>query len=190
MPSEQLLSDLSEEVKRTVTLCIQNGDTNQMIEDRTHITREQLRKMRKNLKTCGNVVKPPPEHKGRPRRLNPEHEQAMLRFIARHPNVYHEQVCWFLADAFDIKVTQATISRALKRLGVVKMHRRENPGSEHSGQQHLGQADGNIGAQRQLPQPNMSRVLPSPTSLDAAPEHSGIPAPKPPEPEYTSPYPR
>ena len=65
--------------------------------------------------------------------------KALLRFLTRKPNAYHEEVVQFLADAFDVKIHQSTISRALKKLGIVRYHQKKPvPGeSEEDGAKWL-----------------------------------------------------
>ena len=63
-----------------------------------------------------------------------EHGKALVRFLTRKPNAYHEEAVQFLADAFDVKIHQSTISRALKKLGIVRYHQRKPvPGENEEG---------------------------------------------------------
>ena len=153
--------EISEGLKQEVTFYLQRGDTNRMIHDATQIDKIHIRKLRRNFMTTGNVVPPSPPP-GRPKKLGPEHEQvgqetgtraikipieltlypqALLRFLTRKPNAYHEEIAEFVADAFDVKVHQSSISRALKKLGIVRLHRkRPVPGEpEKNGEDGMGQ---------------------------------------------------
>ena len=98
----------------------------------------------------------------------------MLRFLARKPDAYHQEIVQFLADAFELKTTQATISRVLKRLGIVRVHRKRPPPGEHG--HHLGGDQGEDGLGKILrgpgPRPSMLTEI---RSVDPALQ-------------YTSPY--
>lgn len=107
----------SYDVRASVHFHLERGDTNQFIQDATRLSGRQIRRMRSNWEHFGEVVAPKLLIRNRPRALSRYHEEQLLGYLEQRPTAYLDEMCWFLFDEFDISVSEATVCRALQRLG-------------------------------------------------------------------------
>src|SRR5271168_3911540 len=62
-----------------------------------------------------------PRKPGRPRRITPQIEEAIDYFVHYvTPTIYQDELATFIYDCFDVKVSQSTISEALKRINITR----------------------------------------------------------------------
>ena len=61
-----------------------------------------------------------PRKAGRPSQITAEIEEAIDYFIHHVPTIYQDELATFIFDCFDIKVSQSTISRALKQINITR----------------------------------------------------------------------
>ena len=94
---------------------LEAGAKNGVIISKTGVSARQIQKMRRNWKQYGKVAGPqlPPSC---PQKLNTLHQTKLLVYLGQQPTAYLDEICWFLYDEFDLVVSEATVSRALKKL--------------------------------------------------------------------------
>jgi transposase len=73
--------------------------------------------MRKSWRQYGEVCIPSEDRVGRPKPLNHVLEEELLAYLEQRPMAYLDEMAFFLLDEFDVRVGEATVWRALTRLG-------------------------------------------------------------------------
>lgn len=110
---------------------LQNGVMDPKILKANHnISDTKVRAMKRRFLTTGEVIntnKRKPT--GRRRLLNKEHEEHLLRFLNEYPDSYLKDMCKFLEDTYQLRVTEATLQRTCVRLGW-KLRRPNKPRDE------------------------------------------------------------
>ena len=76
-----------------------------------------LQRMRRSWRTYREVYIPSENRGGRPRALHQVYEEELLAYLEQRPMAYLDEMAFFLLDEFDVQVDEATIWRALTRLG-------------------------------------------------------------------------
>ena len=95
-----------------------------------NISDTKVRAMKRRFLTTGEVIntnKKKPT--GRRRILTKEHEEHLLRFLNEYPDSYLKDMCKFLEDTYQLRVTEATLQRTCVRLGW-KLRRPNKPRDE------------------------------------------------------------
>ena len=95
-----------------------------------NISDTKVRAMKRRFLTTGEVIntnKRKPT--GRRRLLTSEHEEHLLRFLNEYPDSYLKDMCKFLEDTYQLRVTEATLQRTCVRLGW-KLKRPNKPRDE------------------------------------------------------------
>lgn len=83
-----------------------------------NISHTKARAMKHRFLTTGEVIntnKKKPN--GRKRKLNSEHEESLLRFLNEHPDSYLKDMCKFMEDTYQIRMTESTLQRTCIRIG-------------------------------------------------------------------------
>ena len=80
------------------------------------ISERQMRRIAQNLRLYGIAVRPSLK-RGPPKSLDAAIEAGFLEYIDLHPTVYLDEMCLYIFDNYDIKVSIFTISRFLRRVG-------------------------------------------------------------------------
>jgi transposase len=84
-------------------------------------TIKTVRKIRDDIRIKGVLGdKWRPRKAGRPPQITAEIEEAIDYFIHHVPTIYQDELATFIFDCFDTKVSQSTISRALKRINITR----------------------------------------------------------------------
>ena len=74
--------------------------------------------MRELWQECGEVwVKSRKFGSGRPRKIQPQHEDELKKFIDANPDAYVKDMTYFLNTRYDLDVDEATVWRSVQRRG-------------------------------------------------------------------------
>ena len=82
----------------------------------THCTERTIERHRRNLRVFGSTHGLQNEGGGEPVLTKPM-MAALVRRLFEKPDLYLDEMAWFLWDEFHVSVSESTISRALRRAG-------------------------------------------------------------------------
>lgn len=98
---------------------LQNGIMDlKTLQTNHNISSTKARAMRSRFLANGEVIntnKKKPT--GRRRKLNSEHEESLLRFLNEHPDSYLKDMCKFMEDTYQLRMTESTLQRTCIRIG-------------------------------------------------------------------------
>ncbi len=104
---------LTQDLRDEIQFHLARGDSTTFIHKVTHVTRQQINRMRKKHLHFSDVTSTF-DTIDRSRLLSEYHAQELLDFLSQRFIAYQNDMIWFLYDEFDIVVSQSTISRLLK----------------------------------------------------------------------------
>ena len=105
---------LTQDLRDEIQFHLARGDSTTFIHKATHVTRQQINRMRKKHLHFSDVT-PALDTIDRSKILSEYHAQKLLDFLSQRFIVYQNDMIWFLYDEFDIVISQSTISRMLKQ---------------------------------------------------------------------------
>jgi len=105
---------LTQDLRDEIQFHLARGDSTTFIHKATHVTRQQINRMRKKHLHFSDVMSAL-DTIGRSKVLSEYHAQKLLDFLSQRLIVYQNDMIWFLYDEFDIVISQSTISRLLKQ---------------------------------------------------------------------------
>ena len=82
-----------------------------------NVSLRTVQRMRHSFRRYGLVYVPPTDLGGRPPTLNDQHTAELLIYLEQRPSAYLDEMAYFLFDEYELLVDEATVYRALKRLG-------------------------------------------------------------------------
>ena len=80
------------------------------------VSKSWVSNLRSNFDCYGTVSPPPVGVQGRPRKVNAEAEEGIVDFLEEYPTARLDEVCDFLNDEYDVRVSRNTAGRVLHRL--------------------------------------------------------------------------
>ncbi len=105
---------LTQDLRDEIQFHLARGDSTTFIHKVTHVTRQQINRMRKKHLHFSDVTSAL-DTIDRSKVLSEYHAQKFLDFLSQRLIVYQNDMIWFLYDEFDIVISQSTISRMLKQ---------------------------------------------------------------------------
>ena len=108
-----MLQALIQNLRDEIQFHLARDDSTTFIHKVTHVTRQQINRMRKKHLHFSDVTSAF-DTIDRSRLLSEYHAQKLLDFPSQRFIVYQNDMIWFLYDEFDIVVSQSMISRLLK----------------------------------------------------------------------------
>ena len=90
--------------------------SNNQIAAAAHTTDRAIRRIRRNIRVFGQMSAPI-NKPGMPAILRPQMVEALLDHLNEKPELYLEEMAWFIWDEFKEVVSTSTISRALAKAG-------------------------------------------------------------------------
>ncbi len=105
---------LTQDLRDEIQFHLARGDSTTFIHKATHVTRQQINRMRKKHLHFSDVTSAL-DTIDRSKILSEYHAQKLLDFLSQRFIVYQNDMIWFLYDEFDIVISQSMISRLLKQ---------------------------------------------------------------------------
>lgn len=124
--------NLSKTRHAEIEYMIDAGFTDVAIGGALECSRNAVGHIRRNLQDFGHT-KAPRNPSGRPRSLTPAMREAILEYLRVWPDRYLDELVVYLADEFDILVSESTICRELKRAGWSKKKNRQEAQQRDAG---------------------------------------------------------
>ena len=81
-----------------------------------HTTDRSIRRIRRNIRIFGDASAPA-NNPGRPATLRQEMVEALLCHLSEKPELYLEEMAWFIWDEFKVVISMGALSRALGKAG-------------------------------------------------------------------------
>ena len=99
------------------------AEDNSAIERATGVTHKIIRKLRVSLEYWGVPYPPASVRLGRPALLRQAQINGLMVYLAGRPQAYLSKIRDWLYDEYDVRVTTATVYRALEKLNYSRKNR-------------------------------------------------------------------
>ena len=101
------------ELRERIVRAVKSGKTIQAVADHYEVNRNTVRVYlnKANEGTLAERISPP----GRPRIVQPEHEQQLLKQLSTHPDATLQEHACMLLEATGLKITYRTVDRVFQR---------------------------------------------------------------------------
>ena len=118
----------SQELRERIVRAVKSGKTIQAVADHYEVNRNTVRSYLKKAEagTLHERTAPP----GRPRTVQAEHEQQLLRQLDTHPDASLEEHARMLLDATGLAITYRTVDRVFRRHHITH---KKNAGRQRTG---------------------------------------------------------
>jgi transposase len=99
-------------------LILSGGYSNKDIAGVLHCTERTIQRHREKLRLCGRLSGfPNPSLRGRDLNLSKPMIAGLIRRLCEKPDMYLDEMAWFIWDEFHVVVSTSTLSRTLRRVG-------------------------------------------------------------------------
>jgi transposase len=116
-PNFTIAPRLSAFQRNLISNMIEAGDfSNREIATAAHTTDRSIRSIQRNIRVFGQESAPI-NRPGRPATLTQVMVEALLDYLSNKPELYLEEMAWFIWDEFKVVISTSALSRALDKAG-------------------------------------------------------------------------